>query len=90
MRLCLSPPLSLLQSFPLFCFLSIYLHSLLTLLHFLSFSISLTPRLRKAYKSHGDRLAPLGMPQPEAWRKGTAHQICLLFVLKPRHAGIFT
>ena len=31
-----------------------------------------TPRLHKAYKSHGDRLAPLGMSQPEARSKGSS------------------
>lgn len=43
---------------------------LLTLLP--SLHLSPTPRLCKAYKSHGDRLAPLGMSQPEALSKGSS------------------
>lgn len=88
LHLCPCPSLSLMQSFPTASHLTSFFFpstSISTsLLH-----LSLTPRLCKAYKSRGDRLVPLGISQPRIGAK-VAHQIWLLFVLKPRHVGIFT
>lgn len=54
-------------------------------------SLSLSPPhpSRKAYKSHSERLTPLGMSQPEARSKGSSPEM-LVFVLKAHHQGIFT
>lgn len=60
--------------------------------HLHSYSLPLhSPSLfhTQAYKSHSERLTPLGMSQPEARSKGSSPEM-LVFVLKAHHQGIFT
>lgn len=64
--------------FPLLFTFHLYLHSCTSYPFTGSFFISLTPPPCKAYKSHGDRLAPLGMSQPEAWSKDSSPDMASL------------